>query len=281
MARIRTVKPEFWGHPKTSKVSRDARLLFLGLLNFADDEGRLLASPRAIAGYVFPNDFDVTVKDITDWMTELAQVGFVHLYVLDGVTYCLVRGFGEHQKVSHPTPSRLPPPPEETAGHEPQENLANGSGATPEVLRPDLGSGSRIKDLGGGGDHSPWRCAAVELMPRQSDPPLIEEAEIVLATFGDSYPIGDVELAVQQLRDDRRRFPFPSNLRTALANLLGPPKATPQASPLDDTARAARRLAEEGNAQVEALRDVRPDPERNASGLAAARASLRKPGDAA
>lgn len=122
----------------------------------------------------------------------------------------------------------------------------------------------------------PWRSAALDLMPPKAAPPLIEEAEQVLASFGDAYPIGDVELAVQRLLDGRRRFPFPSNLRTALANLLGPPKAQPQASPLDDTARAARRLEADGNQQTAALREVKPDPALNASGIASARSVLRR-----
>ncbi|KKK60207.1 hypothetical protein LCGC14_3026700, partial [marine sediment metagenome] len=39
MARIRTVKPDFWTSEDVAAVSRNARLLFIGLLNFADDVG--------------------------------------------------------------------------------------------------------------------------------------------------------------------------------------------------------------------------------------------------
>jgi hypothetical protein len=143
MARIRTVKPEFWGAPKTARVSRDARLLFLGLLNESDDEGRQLGSAKRIAGVVFPNDSDVSEPQVDAWLTELERVHLIERYVVDRIAYVLICGFVEHQKISHPSPSRLPKP----SGVSP-EALPKYSGSVPEVFLPDLGSGSRNLDLG-------------------------------------------------------------------------------------------------------------------------------------
>jgi hypothetical protein len=145
VARIRTIKPEFWGSPKTAQVSRDARLLFLGLLNESDDEGRQLGSAKRIAGAVFPNDSDVSEKMVDGWLAELERVGSISRYSVSGVSYVLICGFVEHQKMSHPTPSRLPGLSD--ASPEPRQN---DSGAAPEVLVPDLGTGSRNLDLGTG-----------------------------------------------------------------------------------------------------------------------------------
>lgn len=39
MARIRTIKPEFWTAEQVMELSRDARLLFIGMWNFCDDAG--------------------------------------------------------------------------------------------------------------------------------------------------------------------------------------------------------------------------------------------------
>lgn len=142
MSRIRTIKPEFWGHWKTARVSRDARLLFLGLINESDDEGKQLGSPKTIAGVVYPNDDDVNAKHVEKWLDELEVVGLIYRYEVDGVRYLLLPGFTEHQKVSHPTPSRLPSP-----SCISPEVLPKSSGAPPEVLSPDLGSGSRIIPL--------------------------------------------------------------------------------------------------------------------------------------
>jgi hypothetical protein len=147
VARIRTIKPDFWGSPKTAKVSRDARLLFLGLLNEADDEGRLLGSARSIGGSLFPNDDDFSDDAIRGCLEALEQVGFIRRYVVEGVPYVLVIGFKEHQKISHPTESRLPEPPERASGAAP-EKFQNGSGAAPEKFAPDLGTGNREQGTG-------------------------------------------------------------------------------------------------------------------------------------
>lgn len=138
MPRIRTVKPEFWGHPKTAKLSRDARLLFLGLLNESDDEGRQLGSSRRIAGLVFPHDDDVTPALVDLWLGELEAVDMVRRYEAADGWYLLIVGFTEHQKVSHPTPSHLPPPGLLSDSGDSQGN----SGFVLDRLSPDLGSGS-------------------------------------------------------------------------------------------------------------------------------------------
>lgn len=111
MARIRSVKPTFWGDDKVSELSRDARLLMLGLISMADDDGRFLASHQAVAGYVFPNDQDVTPKRLAGWLGELAGQGMVVLYNGGRIKYGCLPKFRTHQRISHPQKSTLPPPP--------------------------------------------------------------------------------------------------------------------------------------------------------------------------
>src|SRR4030065_361605 len=54
VARIRTIKPEFWTDDKVVQVSFPARLLFIGLWNFADDSGNLENSPVQIKMRILP-----------------------------------------------------------------------------------------------------------------------------------------------------------------------------------------------------------------------------------
>ncbi len=108
MARIRTIKPDFWQHPKTGSVSRDARLLFIGLLNEADDEGRMRYSAKRLAGVLFPFDDDVTPSELDCWVGELERVALVARYVAEEAAYLEVCGFTEHQRINRPTPSTLP-----------------------------------------------------------------------------------------------------------------------------------------------------------------------------
>lgn len=132
MARIRTLKPEMPGHPTIAKLSRDARLLFVWLITDADDEGRFVAAAKRLAGQLYPLDDDVTATDVLIWLGELIDCGLVAMYEHDGATYGEIVGWADHQKISKPSPSRLPrrpsanqpanppghttPPPAETPG---------------------------------------------------------------------------------------------------------------------------------------------------------------------
>lgn len=135
MARIRALKPEMSSHETIAKVSRDARLLFVWLIGDADDEGRFVATPKRLAGTLYPYDDDIEPADVSRWMTELVKVGLVRLYESAGGKFGLICSWSQHQKPSHPAPSRLPAPPTSTS-----ENVTNISGTSPEDDGTDTGS---------------------------------------------------------------------------------------------------------------------------------------------
>lgn len=109
MARIRTVKPEFWISEQVMELSRDARLLFIGLWNFSDDGGNHPASPKSLKAEVFPGD-DLTAADIQRLVDEMSAQGLVFEYEAEGKTYWHVTGW-HHQKIDRPN-CRHPAPPE-------------------------------------------------------------------------------------------------------------------------------------------------------------------------
>lgn len=109
MARIRTIKPDTWGSSDIAPLSRDARLLFIGLISMADDDGRFLAAINAINGYVFPND-DLPPAKVRKWLAEIAGVQSIHLYTCDGIAYGVIPNWHKHQVINRYTPSRLPEP---------------------------------------------------------------------------------------------------------------------------------------------------------------------------
>lgn len=90
-------------------MSRDARLLVLGLISTADDDGRFLGSTSAIQGYVFPND-DLTPKMVRRWLDEAVTCGIVHEYTVDGIRYGVFPSWHKHQVINRYTPSTLPEP---------------------------------------------------------------------------------------------------------------------------------------------------------------------------
>lgn len=108
MARIRSIKPEFWQDELVATLPRDIRLLFIGLWTMADDEGRFRANPRFVQAQVFPYDSDI---DVAGALRQLEGIGRVQLYEADGQLFGWVRKFSEHQRIDKPKPSTIPPPP--------------------------------------------------------------------------------------------------------------------------------------------------------------------------
>jgi hypothetical protein len=95
MPRMRMVKPEFWTDSKVVRVSRDARLLFIGLWNFADcDAGHVEADPFALRMKIFPAD-DVNIEPLLE---ELIGVGLIEVYDSNVGRFYLIPGLRAHQR---------------------------------------------------------------------------------------------------------------------------------------------------------------------------------------
>lgn len=130
MARIRTVKPEFWTDEKVVECSVTARLLFIGLWNFADDEGRIVDSPKQIKMKVFPGD-DLKADDIHCLLTELSVNGLILRYAIDNKEYIQVVGW-HHQKINRVNKSKIPPPPKGIHGVLTESHPPEGKGREKE-----------------------------------------------------------------------------------------------------------------------------------------------------
>lgn len=107
MARIRSIKPEFWTDEKVVALSPLARLLFIGLWNFCDDYGRMEFSLRRIKLQILPSD----PTDCSGEFGEIRREGLVQDYEVDGKHYLQIVHFEKHQKVDRRSSSRIPPPP--------------------------------------------------------------------------------------------------------------------------------------------------------------------------
>lgn len=151
MARIRSIKPEFWTDEKVVELPAMARLLFIGLWNFADDDGRMVLSAKRLKLQIFPAD----KCDISALLGELRGNSLIAIYQVDGIEYLQVNGFAKHQKVDkrtaskHPAPPNSPeprriPPPEGI-----KEGIKEGSGGDAAVAAPAPGDsrlGSRLPE---------------------------------------------------------------------------------------------------------------------------------------
>ena len=139
MARIRTIKPEFWANEGLSALPEATHLLAAALLNYADDEGYFNANPKLVEAACSPLR-EPSVR-IHESLVSLHRVGYIRLGVgADGKRYGHVVHFVDHQRVSHPTPSKIATISitwdyENEDFVRPPENFVN----PPESLRPEQG----------------------------------------------------------------------------------------------------------------------------------------------
>ncbi|ASU81536.1 hypothetical protein CDO52_00895 [Nocardiopsis gilva YIM 90087] len=115
MARIRSIKPEYWEDEElATQLSRDVRLFYIALWNQCDEQGRMRGNPGFIKGRTFPYDDDVTPTVIDTWLAELERVGNVVRYQVDGSSYLHLPKLAKHQKLDSRLASRHPEPPART-----------------------------------------------------------------------------------------------------------------------------------------------------------------------
>jgi hypothetical protein len=106
MARIRTIKPEFWANEKLSVLPEATHMLAAALLNYADDEGYFNANHALIRAACFPlREPSVSVPDS---LIALSNAGYLKLGSgEDGRRYGQVLKFSEHQRINRPTASKI------------------------------------------------------------------------------------------------------------------------------------------------------------------------------
>ena len=110
MARIRTIKPEAMQHRKVGKLSDRAFRLWMGMLTQADDSGRLVVDAEQFRVLFFAYQRSMTAAKVAQALNEILDLGLINLYELDGNLYGCFPSWRDHQKLSHPSPSRLPAP---------------------------------------------------------------------------------------------------------------------------------------------------------------------------
>ena len=104
--RIRTIKPDFWEHPVMGKQSDATKLLAIGLLNIADDEGYFYADPKLIRNAVRPFDDESGITTVS--IRDLSKIGYIS--ILKHPTHGdigKVVSFIDHQVINKPKPSKI------------------------------------------------------------------------------------------------------------------------------------------------------------------------------
>lgn len=97
MARIRTIKPDFFTSEDIVALSPLARLLYIATWVEADREGRFAWRPQTLKLRYLPGDS----CNITALAEEIVKAGLVVLYDIDGQTYAEIPSFTRHQVINN------------------------------------------------------------------------------------------------------------------------------------------------------------------------------------
>jgi hypothetical protein len=115
MARIRTIKPEFFRHETLFEAEMASqlplRVAFAGLFTCCDREGRFRWRPRQLKLDILPYD----TVDFTLVLEVLSAGGFIIKYCIEGNDYGYIPSWSRHQVINtREAKSELPEPPQES-----------------------------------------------------------------------------------------------------------------------------------------------------------------------
>ena len=106
MPRIRTIVPEFWEDERFSNVSLPACLLYIGMKNFADDSGVILANETIIKSKVFPAREDIRKQQVSGWLQELIENSILVPFTFENKSYYVMDFSSE--RIDKPQKSKIP-----------------------------------------------------------------------------------------------------------------------------------------------------------------------------
>lgn len=120
MARIRTIKPDFYRHEglqdlEAANPGKYCMLVFSALWGHCDKAGRFEWRPRTLKLDILP----FLAFDMADTLAALCEAGFVTKYEVDSKEYGLIKSFQEHQRINGKEAQeqeKYPKPPENKQG---------------------------------------------------------------------------------------------------------------------------------------------------------------------
>lgn len=145
MARGRFISNKISKSARVNKLGFAPALLYTLMITHLDCEGRMHGDPRIVKNTVFPLRDNVTVKQVDQWLKDMADMkkngqGLIVRYEVDHETYIWFPGFEGEQvnlRKDREAPSVIPPPPGLPPPVEkPEPEAVNGTGDT--ILDPNF-----------------------------------------------------------------------------------------------------------------------------------------------
>lgn len=127
MARKRMISPEIWESQSFGELSMLAKVLFIGMISQADDDGKGVLSAQLLKSRILPYD-ELRIADIDKALREIGHKPSVNAdgdkareeaghklsvtyYEVEGKRYYCFDNWRKWQTINRPIPSKLPNPP--------------------------------------------------------------------------------------------------------------------------------------------------------------------------
>lgn len=148
MAKIRTIKPDFWDSPAVGRASLRARLLYIAMWNWADDWGVGDAHPGRLISFAFPND-DLDPARIPQLFQEVSNLFRVHFFEHEGRPYYYITTWEKHQRIDKRSKQWVPIPDMADGTLFPQVSMGPPeSPQNPTETPGDSAAGNRKREVG-------------------------------------------------------------------------------------------------------------------------------------
>jgi len=114
MAKKRMLNPSIWQDPEFGMLSDKGKILFIGCISNADDEGRLRGHSALLKAMIFPYDVNLTIEEVDKIKNEVAKkMKNFQIYSVEGEEYIQLLKWHNHQSIrpDRMTKSQFPPNP--------------------------------------------------------------------------------------------------------------------------------------------------------------------------
>ena len=111
MARQRMIHPELWDNAQISALGDFEFRVYIGLISWADDEGRVDVNPVIVCARLFPLRNGLSVETVRDAIVALEARRLIGMYQVGERTFAFHPHWEKWQTICRPSKSKIPTPP--------------------------------------------------------------------------------------------------------------------------------------------------------------------------
>lgn len=181
------IDPKFWSNDQLADLPPVDRLIFIGLWQIADREGRFEWRPSRIKAELFPIHTKINFEiELEASLARLVESKVIQRYASGSLEVGLICNFKKHQKVhERETRSKLPGPPRSASGLPRQPGTGTESGT-------ESGTGESLQESDTGVDTSVDQGSPKTPAERRMDrlrEPVGELAQWIVTFLGQQYDL--------------------------------------------------------------------------------------------